>query len=148
MEEILKNKLPNYKITNASNRYSYEIMKIIDLCHKIDNLLIFIKRNENNEDYFKFIENQYNAEKINIIFLNKDDIYYYDIENEDKISITIMSLKRKLLNEIECVICMEKCNNNYISCSQCGNFTHDKCFEQCSKLVCSVCKNIRFIHYK
>ena len=87
-------------------------------------------------------------QKINIIFLNKDDIYYYDIENEDKISITIMSLKRKLLNEIECVICMEKCNNNYISCSQCGNFTHDKCFEQCSKLVCSVCKNIRFIHYK
>jgi hypothetical protein len=148
MEEILKNKLPNYKITNASNRFSYEIIKIIELCHNIDKLLVFIQRNEKNEDYFKYTEENFNTEKINIIFLNKDDIYYYDIENEDKISITIMSLKKKLLNEIDCVICLEKCINNYLSCSQCGNFIHQSCLNQCSKLICSICKYNGFIHYK
>jgi len=80
--------------------------------------------------------------------LNKDDIYFYYIEDENKIDITIMSLKRKLLNETQCVICIEKCINNYYSCSQCGNFIHIHCFEKCIVKKCPVCSNDKFLHYK
>ena len=147
IEQILKTQFPNYMINNASNRYSYELEKITELCSKIDKILVFIKRNDNNEDYFKFTEEYQNTEKINVIFLNKDDIYYYYINNEENIGKTIMSLKRHLLKETDCIICMEKCTNNFISCSQCGNFTHEKCFEQCSKKICSICKHNGFLHY-
>ena len=147
MEETLKTQFPNFIINNASNRNSYELLKITELCHKIDKFLVFIKRNEKNEEYFKLTEELQNVEKINVIFLNKDDIYFYDVDDEHKIDIVVMSLKRKILNENECVICMEQCVNNYISCSQCGNFTHKICFAQCNKLICSVCKHNHFLDY-
>ena len=97
MEETLKTQFPNFIINNASNRNSYELLKITELCHKIDKFLVFIKRNEKNEEYFKLTEELQNVEKINVIFLNKDDIYFYDVDDEHKIDIVVMSLKRKIL---------------------------------------------------
>jgi hypothetical protein len=147
MEQALKLQFPNFIINDASNRNSYELLKITELCHKIDKFLVFIKRNKKNDDYFKRNEEYQNTKKINIILLNRDDIYFYDIDNEDKINIVIMSLKRKLLNETECIICMEQCVSNYMSCSQCGIFTHIMCLEKCDKQICYVCKNNSFLHY-
>ena len=146
MEQILKNTLPNFIINNYSNRNFVELLKITE-CHKIDKLLVFIERNKNNDDYFKIIETVENAEKINIIFLNKDNIYYYYIENNN-LDIAIMSLKRKLHNELECVVCMEQCINNYYICSTCGHQIHILCFEKCVKQICSICKNNSFMYNK
>ena len=94
------------------------------MCHKIDKLLVFIERNKNNDEYFKATEILQNTTDINLIFLNKDDIYYYYIENSNDLK-TIMSLKRKLHNETECVVCMENCINDYYICSKCGHQIHN-----------------------
>ena len=146
MEQILKTHLPNFNINNSSNRNIDELLRIIALCHKIDKLLVFIERNEKNNDYFKITEITQNTKKINLIFLNKDDIYYYYIENKDKLNITIMSLKRKLYNETECVVCMEQCINKYYMCSRCGYQIHYICFEKCVKKCCSMCKSNHFMY--
>ena len=148
MEQKLKNKLPDFNINNSSCRNIDEIMKITKLCHKIDKLLVFIERNETTDDYFKKIESALNTEEINLIFLNKDDIYHYYIENDNDLDITIMSVKRKLYMETECVVCMEQCVNNYYLCCICGNQTHTICFAKCDKQICSICKSNRFMYNK
>ena len=143
MEHKLKNALPNYTINNASKRSCEEIMKITELCYKKDNLLVFIERNQNNEDYFEITEFAQNTEKINLIFLNKDDVYFYYIENID---IAIMSLKRKLYNETDCVVCMEQCIDNFYICSKCGHQIHSVCFEKCAEQKCSICRYNYFMY--
>ena len=148
MEQKLKNKLPDFNINNSSCRNIDEIMKITKLCHKIDKLLVFIERNEITDDYFKIIESALNTEEINLIFLNKDDIYHYYIENDNDLDITVMSVKRKLYMETECVVCMEQCGNNYLLCSSCGHQIHTICFVKCHKKICPICKSNRFMYNK
>ena len=104
-------------------------MKITALCHEIDKLLVFIERN---------------TKEINLIFLNKDDIYYYYIENNNNLDVTIMSLKRKLYNETNCVVCMEQCINKYYMCSKCGHQIHNICFKKCDKSICSICNHFMY----
>ena len=67
MEQKIKNALPNLNINNYSNRSFEELMKIIGLCHKLDTILVFIERNEKNDDYFKMIETTQNSKEINLI---------------------------------------------------------------------------------
>ena len=148
MEQKLKNTLPDFNINNSSCRNIDEIMKITKLCHKIDKLLVFIERNATNDDYFKQIESALNTEEINLIFLNKDDIYHFYITNGDDLDITIMSVKRKLYMETECVVCMEKCVNNYYLCCKCGHQIHTICFAKCHKQICPICKSNHFMYNK
>jgi hypothetical protein len=144
MEHKLKMALPNFTINNSSNRDINQLLRITEICHKIDNLIVLIERNEKNEDYFRLTELTQNTTEINLIFLNKDDIYYYFIENNNY-DITIMSFKRRLLNEIECVVCMEKCINKFYLCCKCGHQIHKLCFEKCTKQICSICKYNHFM---
>lgn len=146
MEEKLKKAFPDLKINNSSNRNFNDLIKITELCNKINDVLVFIERNENNNDYFEITEITQNSNKINLIFLNKDDIYYYNIENDFDFDISIMSLKRKLMGENECVVCMEICVNKYYICCKCGHQIHDECFNKCIKQICSVCKNQSFLY--
>jgi hypothetical protein len=146
MEQKIKNTLPNFNINNSSNRNFEELMRITELCHKINNILVFIKRNKKNNDYFKMIETTQNTKEINLIFLNKDDIYHYYIENNNNLDIAIMSLKRKLYNETECVVCMEPCNNKFYICSTCGHQIHGICLSKCVTYNCSICKNNSFMY--
>ena len=44
MEQKIKNTLPNFNINNSSNRNFEELMRITELCHKINNILVFIKK--------------------------------------------------------------------------------------------------------
>jgi hypothetical protein len=148
MEQKLKNTLPGFNINNASCRNIYEIMKITKICHKIDKLIVFIERNATTDDYFKEIESSLNTEEINLIFLNKDNIYHYYIENDNDLDITIMSVKRKISMETDCVICMEQCVNNYMLCGSCGHQTHGKCFAKCDKKICPICKSNKFMYNK
>ena len=145
MEQKIKNALPNFNINNSSNRSFEELMKIIGLCHKLDTILVFIERNEKNDNYFKMIETTQNSKEINLIFLNRDDIYHYYIENNNN-DIAIMSLKRKLYNETECVVCMETCNNKFYICSKCGHKIHVICLAKCVTHICSVCRNNSFTY--
>lgn len=149
MEQILKNKFPDFKVNDSSDRNFWELQKITELCHKVDKLLVFVKRNSKNDYYFKLTEKMQNFENINIIFLNKDDIYYYYIEDQDNIdNIVLMSLKRKLLKEIDCVICLEECLNNYMSCIKCGNSVHSYCLKKCVEQICSICRYNHFLIYQ
>jgi len=145
MEQKLKNKLPDFNINIASLRNIDEIMKITNLCHKIDKLLVFIEKNATSYDYFKLIEHELNTGEINVIFLNKDDIYYYYIKNNNDLDISIMSVKRMLYMETECIVCMEQCVNNYYVCCVCGYHIHIICFTKCDKQICSMCKSNRFM---
>jgi hypothetical protein len=96
MEQKLKNELPDFNIIIASSRNIDEITK---LCHKIDKLLVFIERNATTDNYFKKMETALNTEEINLIILNKHNIYDYYIENNNDLDIIIMSLKRYICKQ-------------------------------------------------
>lgn len=146
MEQKLKTALPNFNINNSSNRNFDELIRITKLCHKVDKIIVFIERNEKTEEYFKMTETKQNCKEINLIFLNKDDIYHYYIEDNTNLDIAIMSLKRKLYNETECVVCMESCINKYFICCTCGHQIHGRCLAKCTNHICSLCRNNSFMY--
>ena len=148
MEKILKKHFTNFTINNASKRNNDQLLKITLCCQKIDTLLVVIFRNKINDQYFQINEMIYNAKNINIIILNKDNLYYFCCEHQN-INIIVMTLKRKILEKSDCIICMDECkdycNENYYSCIICGNFMHKKCLDKCKyKDNCPICKNRAF----
>lgn len=142
MEQKLKTMFPSLRVNNASHRNVDQLLRIVDLCHLRPDLLVFVVRNDTNQEFFTLAEEWQEAEKINIIFLNKDDIHYYWMENEDRV---LMSLKRKLLLETDCVVCMDPCDSEFYMCCDCGHHIHQACMKQCSKDVCSICQGNHFI---
>lgn len=148
MEEKLKKLFPNLKINNSSNRDINDLTKIIKICYDVSNILVFIQRNEINNYFFEITEITEKIDKINLIFLNKDNIYYYNIINDLNFDTVLMSLKRKINNENECVVCFESCTSNFYMCCKCGNQIHGKCFDKCINQICSVCNNEYFLYNK
>ena len=92
------------------------------------------------------IQNRHNTEEMNLIFFNKDDIHHYYIGNNTDLDVTVMSVKRKLYIETDCIVCMDYCVNNFYVCCKCGNQTHKLCIEKCDKQICAICKNNRFLY--
>ena len=77
MEELLKINFPNYKFFDASNKLLIEIIKIEQLCLNIPQLIMFVKRNENNKEYFKIYENDSGVNDIKWLFLIMTTIFIF-----------------------------------------------------------------------
>ena len=61
---------PSYKFNDASNRNKNEMNKILELCENIDNLIVYMTRNQKNDNVFKEFAERVNI-KIGIIFCVK-----------------------------------------------------------------------------
>ena len=147
VEEILlflKENLKNYKISNGSNKNEYEIAIIMEICKKIPEVIVVIKRNKKNNNFFNILEKsiflKYKIKKnIELLLLNKDNYNRFllkDIENK-KIFLTL--IKNKLLIEDECIVCYE----NEINLENCNKCCSSICFECLKKnnFLCAVCKD-------
>lgn len=124
-----------------------EIVKMIDICKKIPNAIVVVKRNKKNNIFFNNLEEEIllkDKVKINIelILLNKDNYirFLFKITKNKKKFLTL--IKNKLLMEDECIVCYKN-ETRLISCSKC---CISMCFECLKKnnCLCAVCKDNKF----
>lgn len=150
MEEIVKTHFPTYKVNNASNRTMMEILKITELCHNNDSIIVFIYKNDVNKEYFQMAEKIQRVKNINLIFLNKDNMYFYELDESNDFLIEFTKIVKlvqgKLTNNnTSCAVCKLQCKNKYLTCSECNMHIHKKCFANSNE--CSKCKNNKFYEY-
>ena len=113
--ENLRKIFPQFKITDASNRNHEQIIKISQICDKVNNILVFIERNKKNEKYFIFHE-RYNKVKIGaykyIIFTDQT----FFVNDRDDFSSYLLHLRRMINNDTQCPICLEGNLKQYFYC--------------------------------
>jgi hypothetical protein len=143
----LKTYFQNYTVYDATTKSIDDILKITEICIKSPKILVYIKRTDDNELYFLLNESGYNC-PINIIFMNKDNLYFYDLMNNSDIGRIVMSVKRQLNEDILCVICEDDDCEVFMSCSKCGSFTCGNCFGKLHDIICPICRGDNFIPFK
>lgn len=89
--DILKEKFPYYKWNDASDRNHKEIHKIVSICWNIENVSIYIRKNDKNKIFFgevliQEISRGLVVSNIDIIILNKDNYIYICKGSEDVIN--------------------------------------------------------------
>ena len=153
IKDIVKKHLPDYRVNDATNRYSYEFNNMIKIVNNIPKLIIYAQRTENNKDFFDyFCKINKTTKPINVIFMygrmaKSFETYEYISDNE------IESMVRLIANDIlecndeggECVVCSE-IKQEVVYCIVCGA----KCCEYCiykmlyttkEHVKCPVCKS-------
>jgi hypothetical protein len=135
---IEKNFASKYKILNYSNKPMNSIPIIINICHKNPEYIIYLERNENNLEYFNFIDKEksesqfYDPTVIKHIVLNKDNyVIFRDYQINEKT--IIRHIQKNLLNEESCPICSnEKTIKDGFNCNNCNTY------------ICNTCLNLLF----
>ena len=155
IKDTLVNNFPTYKVNDASDRTKEEMEIIITLCHKIPNLIVFMKRNGKNDEYFEEYDKNFNLERgIKILFYNKDDFIYFERDDDNEIEGAVRFLRRFINGENVCVICYEQFDGtkrNLLSCTKCGEGCCIKCINNMLKteldkfekvdILCPVCRS-------
>ena len=151
MEELLKINFPNYKIFDASNKLLIEIIKIEQLCLNIPQLIMFVKRNENNKEYFKIYENDSGVNDIKWLFFNNDNYFHFQGRNKENLKMIVLSVKKFIKDDTECCICYEKINPqekySFLTCLNCSVFVCCNCISKYLKLnnkeiECPICRKV------
>ena len=157
IESLIKKYFPTYKIYDASYKSDKQIKKIIEICLSVDNLIVFILRNDKNSNFFKTFETNHKLkENIGIMFFNKDNCRYF--ENKDIKEESIDGIIRYFKNFIEynnnCCICYEEFDcekRNTLLCGKCGSSYCTKCLLNIAvrndNVVCPVCKSFVFLNH-
>ena len=144
MESLLKSKFPKYKIYDATNKAEYQLDKILDLCRKIPQLIVFIQRNENNKLFLKEYEDKsINGTPITWIFFNQDKFFSFFANNDvvfnskvDNLNWMVKSINRMVDENCgdECCVCYEKFHfdkgGSLNTCEQCGSSCCIQCVSQ------------------
>lgn len=149
--KLLKENFKKHRITNKSDSSVEELGKICNICENnknVHDVLVYIKRNENNEIYFKGIEmcekrkGSLSNDKIELVIINKDNYVYFREGLYDETTIILM-IKKSLLDEETCVICYENGNNNIakIVCETCCSSVCKRCIFNLMKTECPTCRN-------
>ncbi len=134
MEQALKDTFTNYRILNCTDKNDDAIDTIVKLCHSNKNLIVYIRRHEDNQRYFRFLEimeqrNQfYDPNPIIELVLNLDN-YVGFRESDAQIEHKIRDVRKSLIDDEECTVCMEKKSETislYI-CPHCSNSTCMNC---------------------
>ncbi len=145
IKEMLEENFKNKKTNNASERTMSEILKIAEICEKCEDLIVYMKRNKKNENYFIKIEKEskekgmISKEKIEWILFNKDNYIYFREGRYDKRTM-IMQIRKNLLEENNCAICLNNENILNIPCEQCCSYICKKCLIQMTKIECPICR--------
>lgn len=146
--ELLKNKYPQYQINDSSNRNLIEILKIINICVNCSNIIVYLKKNNVNKDYFNLIENLEKSQgvidpnPIATIIINKDN-YVYVRNNENNLIKILRCIDKNLLGNDSCCICMESKSKNiyFKTCNECQTPICKVCITKINELNCPCCKN-------
>lgn len=152
--KVIKNFFePAYSVLNYSNNTKKEILKISNKCKHNNKIIVFIKRTSINDTYFKQIElcenSKHKTEKINSIFLNLDNYYFFTstgnyVKNDGR----LYFVRKAIEKENSCCVCYNdfKGYKTGFSCSKCGNLLCNECALKCDiphlKLMCPTCKSI------
>ena len=147
--ELLKNNYSQYKITDSSNRDLKQIYKITEICKNNPNIMVYIKRNQINNQYFEIVEmmdriNGINdPEPIETIILNKDNYVYVKKTEQDPIKV-LRCINKNLITDEECCVCYEKKSSNkkLFLCTTCQIPICVECTRQITNKSCPHCKNV------
>ena len=143
---FLKKHFPKYRINNASQRTKDELLKIFDLCEEIPDLIIYIKRNEKNDEFFKECEIVHNTETLTRMIYNKKVDSCFKNEDNEMIESSILCFKKAIEDRIGCVICYENSDNMMLYCQICGSQCCIKCILKMLKselndiIYCPICR--------
>lgn len=146
--ELLKNNYPQYKINDSSDRNLAQIYKITNICKKCADIIVYLKRNKINEQYFNFVEMFEKSEKnidtnpIDTIIINKDN-YIYIRKNEKNPIKILRCIDKNLLDNDSCCICMESKSYNlhFMNCSECQTPICNLCLNKINEPLCPCCKS-------
>ena len=137
--ENLRKIFPQIKITDASNRTHDQIIKISQICDKVNNILVFIERNKKNQKYFIFNE-RYNKVRIGsykyIIFTDQT----FFVNERDDYTSYLLHLRRMINNDTQCPICFEGNLKQYFYCDQCACACCEECYDKLEDKICSMCR--------
>jgi len=145
---LLKDNYSQYKINDSSNRNLTQIQKINEICMNNPNLIVYLKRNNINNEYFNFIEfiekltGVIDDGLIDTIIINRDN-YIYVREYEKNPTKILRCINNNLLGNDECCVCYEsksKTQKHHI-CEECQIPLCYKCLVKIDKKICPCCKN-------
>ena len=144
---FLKKHFPKYRINNASERSKDELIKILSLCEVISNLIIYIRRNEKNDEFFKECEITQDIKNISTAYhCKKGDMCFTKKDNEN-VESNILCFKRAIEDGFECIICYKNTDMEMFYCSVCGSQCCYKCTFNMLKtklndniLYCPICR--------
>lgn len=133
MEEVLKETFENYYVYDYSNKNNNAIPTILRLCANNKNIIVYIKRHSENEEYFKTLEeidkhNQfYDPRPILELVINSDN--YVGFREDMSIDKKIRNIRKNLLDDDACAICMEKKTElrQFFICKSCTNSVCMEC---------------------
>jgi hypothetical protein len=141
---LIKEYFPKYKVNDASNRNIRNMITIESICHSTKDVLVYLKRNKINEEYFSYIEKAQadagiKTDKIDVIFLNGENFYYYSEENTKNFLGPILHLKQTLGGTFECTICNKKCIEQHFACDKCAVAYCTACLMKSTDKKCKKC---------
>jgi hypothetical protein len=145
IETMLKNNFNKCRIYNGSDKTINEIFKIAEICKNCNELMVYIERNEKNNEYFDFIEymesekNKIDDLNIQLMIINKDNYVYFRDRHYNYSQITRM-INKSLIDEDNCVVCYENEDIGKIICDECCSNICVKCIKQMGNLICPICK--------
>ena len=134
MEQALKDTFSKYRILDCTNKNDDAIETIVKLCHANKNYIVYIKRHEQNQKYFRFLEllesqkQFYDPKPILELVLNSDN-YLGFRESDFTIERKIRDIRKSLIDNEECTVCMENKSESvhlYV-CPSCSNSTCMSC---------------------
>ncbi len=149
----------DYKIYDMSDKTLKQIGVLIQLCHQKHDIIVFLKRNENNKRYFTLHDNLYNNSgnivqkfESEIIIFHKDNFVNFNediIKNEKEEKTYKMHIIKNLLDDNMCCICYncskEKTNFTMTLCENCSSTFCVSClvesYQKIEEQKCPVCKN-------
>ena len=144
---ILRYNFKDYRWSDISNKTPDEIICAIQLCWKIPNIALLIKKNENNKSIFgKFfmeeLENNKVPREIDVLILNRDNYVHFNKKSKH----ILAHLTKNLFCINECIVCSIVCNESSIwTCSECTTNVCKDCVknivrENDSIFKCPICK--------
>ena len=146
--ELLKTNYSQYKINDSSNRNLEQINKIIKICCDNPTIIVYMKRNEINDAYFRILEmlehssGIYDTEPIDSIVINKDNYVYIRTSEKNPLNI-LRCINKNLLNDEGCCICSKHktASNESFPCSMCQTEICHNCFIHLREKKCPCCRN-------
>jgi hypothetical protein len=134
MYQAIKDTFTNYQVLDCTGKKDDAIQTILNLCVRNKNIIIYIKRQNHNQQYFRLLEEIekqkkfYDPKPLLELVLNSDN-YLGFREGTITIEKKIRDVRKSLLNDDECAICMEKKSESlqFFICIHCSNSTCMKC---------------------
>ena len=126
---LLKEHFPTYKINDASNASIQGLLTIAKICNVRYGIIVYIKRNEKNEEYFKMAElnekiknNVLDEEEINEILISMDNYVYFRTSYTNDID-KIRHIRKNLIIDPHCSICYSEktYENPHFNCEVCNS---------------------------